>query len=104
MVSLVAQPAMPLAIFLHCQASKFVSSCQVCCQALSQKASLVGCSSSEDDSLDSSEGVSPLGLGWCRFHQVDWILSSLSDSASVSSCVPKTWLTPERVFQIGEWP
>ena len=103
-MSLVAQPAMPLAIFLHHQASKFVSSCRARCWALSWRASLVGCSSSEDDLLDSLEGVSSLGLGWHHFCQVDWIFSSLSDSASVSLCVPKIWLTPERVFWIGEWP
>ena len=100
MVSLVAQPAMPLAIFLHCHTSKFVSSCRARCRALLQRASSVGCSSSEDDSPESLEGVSSLGLGWHHFRQVDWISSSVSDSASVSSCVLKMWLTPGRVFWI----
>ena len=98
MVSLVARPATPLAIFLHHQASKFLSSCQAHCWALSWRASSVSCSSSEDDSLDSLEGVSSLGLGWHCFRWVDWIFSSLSDSASVFLCVLKMWLTPERVF------
>ena len=56
----------------------------------------------EDDSLYSLEGVTSLGLGWRHFHRMDWTFSSLLDSASVSSCMPKTWLTPEMVFQIGE--
>ena len=56
MVSLVAQPAAPLAIFLQHQASKRVSSCRALCLALSQSASSVGGSSSEDDSLDSLGG------------------------------------------------
>ena len=78
MVSLVAKPAMPLAVFLRCQASKRVS-----CLASSWSASSVGSSSSEDDSLDSLGGCPPWGflgatfarrtgsspqgqtLGWC---------------------------------------
>ena len=94
---LMVQSAAPLAIFLHHQALKFVSSCQACCQALLWRASLVGCSSLEDDWLNSLEGVSSLGLVWHRFHGADWIFS-MSDSASVSLCVPKMWLTPMRVF------
>ena len=67
MVSLVTQPGRPFAIFLCHQASKFVSRCQARCQALSHRASSVGCSSSEDDSSDSLEDVSSLGLGWHHF-------------------------------------
>ena len=100
MVSLVAQPTMPLAIFLHHQASKFVSSCQALCQTLSRSALRVGCSSLEDDPLESLEGVSSLGLGWCHFHQMDWIFSLGSDSASVSLCVLKMWLMQVKVFWI----
>ena len=50
MVSLLTQPRMPFAIFLHHQASKLVSKCQAHCWALSWRASSVGCSSLEDDS------------------------------------------------------
>ena len=57
MVSLVAQPATPVAIFLCCQALKLVSSHRAHCRTLSRRASSVGCSSSEDDSLDSLEGI-----------------------------------------------
>ena len=64
---------MPLAIFLHHQASKFVSSCHAHCWALLWRASSVGCSSSEDDSLDSLEGMFSLRLGWHHFCWVDWI-------------------------------
>ena len=64
MVSLVTQPGRPFAIFLHCQASKFVSKCWTYCWALSWRALSVGCSSLEDDFSDSLEGVSSLGLGW----------------------------------------
>ena len=103
MVSLVAQPATPVAIFLCCQALKLVSSCRTCCQASSRRASSVGCPSSEDDSLNSLEGMSSLGLDWCRFRRADWTFS-WSDSTSVFSCTAKTWLTLERVFRIGEWP
>ena len=104
MVSLVVQPAMPLAIFQHHQASKFVSSCQALCQALSRSALSVGCSSSEDDSLKSFGGMFSLGLDWHRFHWPDWIFSSGSDSESESSCVLKTWLMPVRVSWIGGHP
>ena len=104
MVSQVAQPAMPLAIFLHHQASKFVSSCQALCRALSWSASSVGCSSSEDDPLESLGGVPSLGLGWHHFHWMDWIFSLGSDSESVSSCIPKTWLMPVRVSWIWGHP
>ena len=85
MVSLVAQPAMPLAIFLHRQALKFVSSCQALCWALSQSASSVGCSSSEDVLLESLGGMPSMGLGWCHFCHTDWIFSLGSDSESESS-------------------
>ena len=104
MVSLMAQLAMPLAIFMHRQASKFVSSCPAHCWALLWRAWSVGCSSSEDDLLNSLEGVSSLELGWRCFCWVDWIFSSVSDSAPVSSCMPKMWLTPVRVFWIGVQP
>ena len=92
MVSLVAQPEIPLAIFFHCQASKFVSSCQALFRALSRSASSVGWSSLEDDLLESLGGMFSLGLGWCCFHQPDWIFSPGSDSESESSCILKTWL------------
>ena len=62
MVSLVAQPVTPLAIFLRCQASKHVSSCRALCLALSRSASSVSSSSSHDDSLDSLGGCPPWGL------------------------------------------
>ena len=104
MVSLVAQPTTPLAIFLCHQASKSVSSCQAHCQALLWRALSVGCSSLEDESFESLEGVPSLGLGWCHFCWADWIFSSVSDSASVTSCIPKMWLTPVRVFWIGAHP
>ena len=77
MVSLVAQPVVPLTIFIQCQASKFVSSCQAHCWALSWRASSVGCSSSEDDLLESFEGVSSLGLGWCCFFRTGLDLPSV---------------------------
>ena len=83
MVSHVVQPPMPLAIFLHYHASKFMSSCRVCCQALSRRASSVGCSSLEDDLLNSLEGVSSLGLGWCHFRWVDFFLIGLCISLLV---------------------
>ena len=79
-------------------------SIEICVQLLSPllglvaEGSLVGCSSSEDDSLKSLEGVSSLGLGWHCFHWMDWIFSLVSDSASISLCMSKTWLTPVRVF------
>ena len=92
MVSLVAQPVMPLAIFLHHQASKFVSSCRALCWTLSRSTSSVGCSSSEDDPLESLGGVFSLGLGWCCFCWLDRIFSLGSDSELVSSCILKTWL------------
>ena len=101
MVSLVAQPEMPLAIFLCHQALKFVSSCRAFHQALLQSASSVSCSSSEDDSLESLGGIFSLGLGWHRFRWPDWIFFPGSDSESVSLCVPKTWLTPVRMSWIG---
>ena len=104
MVSLVAQPEIPLAIFLHHQALKFVSSCRALCQALLWSASSVSCSSSEDDPLESLGGVFSLGLGWHRFCQPDWIFSPGSDSESVSLCIPRTWLTPVRVSWIGGCP
>ena len=100
MVPLVTQPAMPLAIFLHHQALKFVSSCRALCQALLWSASSVGCSSLEDDPLESLGGVSSLGLGWFPFRQMDWMFSPGLDSESVSLCVPKTWLMPVRVSWI----
>ena len=56
--------------------SKFVSKCRACCQALSRRASSVGCSSLGDDSSDSLEGVSSLGLGWHHFSQAGWTFSS----------------------------
>ena len=76
MVSLATQPGMPFAIFLCHQVSKFVSNHWACCQAFLQRASSVGCSSSKDDSSDSLEGVSSLGLVWCCFCWADWIFSS----------------------------
>ena len=66
--------------------------------------SSVGCSSSEDDSLESLGGVFSLGLGWCCFCWPDWIFSPGSDSEPESSCVPKTWLMPVRVSWIGGHP
>ena len=104
MVSLVTQPKRPFVIFLCHQASKFVSKCRAHCPALSRRALLVGCSSLEDDSLDSLEDASSLGLGWCRFCHVGGVFSLWLDSMSISSWVPKMWLTPERVFLIGEHP
>ena len=104
MMSLVAQPAMPLAIFLHHQASKFVSRCQALCRAWSWSASSLFL---KDDSLESLEGVSSLRLGWCHFCQMDWIFSPGSDSVSGSSCMPKMWLVQPNlraslpIFAIG---
>ena len=85
-----------------------MSSCRACCRALSWRALLVGCSSLEDDLLKSFKGMSSLGLGWQCFFQMDWI-SPVSDSVSVSSCVPKMWLMPVRVFCLSlpsdaAWP
>ena len=58
MVSLVAQPMMPLAILSRHQASKCVSSNCAVCLALSRSASSVGGSSSDDDnSLESFRGA-----------------------------------------------
>ena len=81
-----------------------MSSCRALCQALLWSASLVGCSSSEDNPLESFRGVFSLRLGWHRFCQLDWIFSLGSDSESVSSCIPKTWLMPVRVSWIGGHP
>ena len=50
------------AIFLQCQASKSVSSCQAFCLASLWSALSVGGSSSEDDSLNSLGGCPPWGL------------------------------------------
>ena len=90
MVSLVAQPVIPLAIFLCHQALKFVSSCKALYWALS-----VRCSSSENDPLESLGGVFSLGLDWHCFHQLDWIFS-----LGLDSCISKTWLMPVRLSWI----
>ena len=67
MVTLATQPGRPFVIFLHHQALKFVSICRACCQALSWRASSVGCSSLEDDSSDPLEDMPSLGLDGCHF-------------------------------------
>ena len=56
---------------------ELVSICRACCRALSHRALSVGCSSSlEDDSSDSLEDVSSLGLGWCCFCHTGGVSSS----------------------------
>ena len=67
----------PFVIFLHCQVLKLVSIHRAHCWALLGRALSVGCSSSlEDDSSDSLEDVSSLGLGWRHFCCTGGVFSS----------------------------
>ena len=88
MVSLVAQPAMPLAIFLWhrnvCPAAELFAMphCRVPCLWAAPPQKMI--------CWIIWEGLSSLGLLGCCFHQMDWISSPGSDSGSVSLCVLKT--------------